>query len=131
MSDLHRHLPTSLTARLVIRAVLAGLCFVVAIVLSVLPGPAFLFWIAGFVLLGVSVGQLLLSIHAIQEFVHGRLPWMERLVPRLRKHHIRRAMRHRWVRMLDALSGRHEHKRRRLEQRRAAAQTRRSTRRSE
>ena len=110
---------------------LAGLCFAVAIVLSVLPGPAFLFWIAGFVLLGVSVGQLLLSIHAIQEFVHGRLPWMERLVPRLRKHHIRRVMRHRWVRMLDALSGRHEHKRRRREQRRAAAQTRRSTRRSE
>lgn len=126
MSDLHRHLPASPTARVLIRVVLAALCFIVAVVLTVMPGPAFVFWIMGFVLLGVSVGQLLLSIHAIQEIVHRRLPWLERLVPRLRKHHIRRVMRHRWVRMLDKLSGRHERQRRQREERRAAAQARRS-----
>jgi hypothetical protein len=119
VSELHRHLPASPTARLVIRAVLAGLCFIVAVVLSVLPGPAFLFWIMGFVLLGISVGQLLLSIHAIQDPLLRRLPWLERLVPRLRKHHIRRVLRHRWVRMVDRLSGRHERRRRQREQRRS------------
>ena len=118
VSDQPRQLPASSTASLFVRAVLAGLCFVAALLLTVLPGPAFLFWIAGFVLLGVSVGQLLLSIHAIQELVHRRLPWLERLVPRLRKHHIRRVMRHRWVRMLDRLSGRHERRRRRRDQHR-------------
>ena len=60
---MERYLPWSRTARLVARAVLAVLCFVVAIVLSVAPGPAFVFWIAGFVLLGFSVGQILLSVH--------------------------------------------------------------------
>src|SRR5262249_14595261 len=101
VTDLHRYLPASPTARLVIRVVLAVLCFVVAAVLSVVPGPAFIFWIAGFVLLGFSVGQILLSVHAVQEFLHRRLPWAERLVPRLRKQHIRRLLRNRWVRQLD------------------------------
>jgi hypothetical protein len=115
-----RYLPASRTARLVIRSVLALLCFVIAAVLSVFPGPAFVFWIAGFVLLGFSVGQILLSVHAVQEFLHRRVPVADRVVPRLRKHHIRRVMRHRWVRMLDSLSGRGEERRRRRAERRAA-----------
>jgi hypothetical protein len=81
-----------------------------------MPGPAFVFWIAGFVVLGFSVGQVLLSIHAVQEFLHRRVPYANRL-PKLRKHHIRRMMRHRWVRLLDSLSGRGA---RRRQRRRAA-----------
>ncbi len=117
---MERYLPASRTARLVIRSVLALLCFVIAAVLSVFPGPAFVFWIAGFVLLGFSVGQILLSVHAVQEFLHRRVPYAGRVLPRLRKHHIRRVMRHRWVRMLDSLSGRGEERRRRRAARRAA-----------
>jgi hypothetical protein len=115
-----RFLPWSRTARLVIRTVLAILCFFVAIVLSVVPGPAFVFWIAGFVLLGFSVGQILLSVHAVQEFLRRRVPYADRL-PKLRKHQIRRLMRHRWVRMLDSLSGHRERRRLRREARRASA----------
>ena len=126
LASLRRCLPASRTARLAIRVALAVLCFVVAAVLSVFPGPAFVFWIAGFVLLGFSVGQILLSVHAVQEFVHRRLPWAERVLPRLRKHHIRRVMRHRWIRMLDSLSGHAERRHRRREERRAAARARRS-----
>jgi hypothetical protein len=117
-----RFLSWSRTARLVGRGVLAILCFIVAIVLSVAPGPAFIFWIAGFVLLGFSVGQILLSVHAVQEVVRRRVPYADRL-PRLRKHQIRRMMRHRWVRMLDSLSGHRERRRLRREARRAAAQS--------
>lgn len=120
MSDLRRHLPASRTARIVIRSVLAVLCFVVAAVLSVFPGPAFIFWIAGFVLLGFSVGQILLSVHAAQEVVHRRVPGAHRL-PRLRKHQIRRMMRHRWVQMLDRLSGHRERRQRQRAARRTAA----------
>jgi len=115
-----RYLPWSRTARLVARAVLAVLCFVVAIVLSVAPGPAFVFWIAGFVLLGFSVGQILLSVHATQEWVRRRVPYGERL-PRLRKHQIRRMMRHRWVRMIDSFSGHRERRAARRAARRASA----------
>lgn len=115
---MERYLPASRTARLVIRSVLAIVCFAIAIVLSVMPGPAFVFWIAGFVLLGFSVGQILLSAHAVQEFLHRHMPWAAGL-PRLRKHHIRRMMRHRWVRMLDSVSGRGEQRRRRRATRRA------------
>jgi len=115
-----RYLPWSRTARLVLRAVLAVLCFVIAIVLSVAPGPAFVFWIAGFVLLGFSVGQILLSVHAVQEWVRRRVPYGERL-PRLRKHQIRRMMRHRWVRMIDSFSGHRERRARRRDARRASA----------
>jgi hypothetical protein len=110
-----RYLPWSRTARLVGRTVLAVLCFVIAIVLTVAPGPAFVFWIAGFVLLGFSVGQILLSVHAVQEWVRPRVPYGDRL-PRLRKHQIRRMMRHRWVRMIDSFSG---HRERRASRRRA------------
>jgi hypothetical protein len=115
-----RYLPWSRTARLVGRTVLAVLCFVIAVVLTVAPGPAFVFWIAGFVLLGFSVGQILLSVHAVQEFLHRRVPYADRL-PKLRKHQIRRLMRHRWVRMLDSLSGHRERRRLRREARRASA----------
>jgi len=105
----------------------AVLCFAVAAVLSVLPGPAFIFWIAGFVLLGFSVGQILLSAHAVQEFVHRRVPWVKRVVPRLRKQHIRRMMRHRWVRALDRLSGQRERRQRKRAERRAEAMSRRAS----
>lgn len=118
-----RFLPSSPTARLVIRIVAAALCFVIAALLSVLPGPAFVFWIAGFVLLGFSAGQILLSVHAVQEFLHRHVPYADRL-PRLSKGHIRRMLRHRWVRMLDRLSGREEQRRRRKAERRAAGDAR-------
>ena len=124
-SGLNRYLPASRTARLAIRAVLALVCFAIAVVLSVMPGPAFVFWIAGFVLLGFSVGEILLSVHAVQEFLHDNVPYADRL-PRLRKQHIRRMMRHRWVRSIDALSRDQEERRRRREARRAAARARRS-----
>jgi hypothetical protein len=126
VSGLDRYLPTSRTARLAIRAVLALVCFVIAAVLSVMPGPAFVFWIAGLVLLGFSVGQILLSVHAVQEFVHARVPFADRL-PRLRKYQIRRLMRHRWVRAIDSWSSRPEDRRRRRDARRAAARARRSS----
>ena len=115
-----RFLPWSRSARIVIRGVLAVLCFLIAIVLSVLPGPAFVFWIAGFVLLGFSVGQILLSLHAVQEFLRARVPYVDRL-PQLRKHQIRRLMRHRWVRMLDSWSSQRDVRHRRREARRTAA----------
>jgi hypothetical protein len=115
-----RFLPWSRTARLVVRTVLAVLCFIVALVLSVAPGPAFVFWIAGFVLLGFGVGQILLSVHAVQESVRRHVPYADRL-PRLRKHQIRRMMRHRWVRMLDSFSGHREKRRRRRHARRTMA----------
>ena len=117
---MERYLPWSRTARLIARAVLAVLCFVIAIILSVAPGPAFVFWIAGFVLLGFSVGQILLSVHAVQEWVRHRVPYGERL-PRLRKHQIRRMMRHRWVRVIDSFSGQRERRARRRDARRAAS----------
>jgi len=122
VTSLERFLPASRTARLVIRSVLALVCFVIAAVLSVFPGPAFVFWIAGFVLLGFSVGQILLSAHAVQEYARRHVPLADRL-PRLRKHHIRRMMRHRWVRMLDSLSGRAEQRRHRREARRTMARS--------
>lgn len=117
---MERYLPRSRTARLVIRIVLAGVCFVVAAFLSVLPGPAFVFWIAGFVLLGFSAGQILLSVHAVQEFLHRHVPYAERL-PRLRKGQIRRMLRHRWVRAIDRLSHRHERRVRRRKAQQAEA----------
>jgi len=120
-----RYLPASRTARQIIRVILALVCFIIAVILSVMPGPAFVFWIAGFVLLGFSVGQILLSVHAVQEFVHDHLPYGDKL-PRLRKDQIRRLMRHRWVRVIDSWSSRPEDRRRRREARRAAARARRS-----
>lgn len=122
MSRVEQFVPWSRTAWVVVRAVLAILCFIVAIVLSVAPGPAFVFWIAGFVLLGFSVGQILLSVHAVQEVVRRRVPYADRL-PRLRQHQIRRMMRHRWVRMLDSFSGHRERRHLRREARRASSRS--------
>jgi hypothetical protein len=107
--------------RLFVRVVLALACFAVALVLTVFPGPAFVFWILGFMLLGVSAGQVLLSLHAIQERLHRHVPWAERL-PRFRKGHIKAILRHRWVRALDRLSG---SRRRRRERRLARVRARR------
>lgn len=112
--------------RLVARLVAAIVCFTIAIILSVFPGPAFPFWILGFVLLGFSVGQVLLSIHAIQEWLHRRVPFVDRL-PRLRKRHIRAILRQRWVRTLDRLSaqrGRRQRARERRRRHRASRRTR-------
>lgn len=91
------------TIRLVVRIALAAVCFGLAVVLSVMPGPAVVFWLAGFVLLGFSAGQILLSLHAVQEVLHRHVPLANRL-PRLRKQHIRRLLRHRWVRFVDRLA---------------------------
>lgn len=121
---MEKYLPRSRTARLVIRTVLAIACFVVAALLSVLPGPAFVFWIAGFVLLGFSAGQILMSVHAVQEFLHRRVPYADRL-PRLRKHQIRRMLRHRWVKAIDRLSKRHERRVQRRKMRAAEVRARR------
>jgi len=126
MTGLDRYLPASRTARAVVRAVLALVCFGIALVLSVMPGPAFVFWIAGFVFLGFGVGQILLSVLAAQEFVRDRVPYADRL-PRLRMYQIRRMMRHRWVRRIDKISGSPEARRRRREARRAAARARRAS----
>src|SRR2546422_430752 len=93
-------------------------CFAVAIVLTVLPGPAFVFWILGFMFLGFGAGQILLSLHAVQEWMHRKVPLANRF-PRLRKGHIRKVLRHRWIQMLDGLSGHRESRARR----RAAAGT--------
>lgn len=109
---MERFVPTSRTVRLVIRIVLAALCFVIAAILSVIPGPAVVFWLAGLVLLGFSAGQILLSLHAVQELLHRHVPYANRL-PRLHKQHIRRMLRHRWIRALDRLSGGHEGRARR------------------
>jgi len=114
-----RYLPWSRTARLVVRALLAVLCFVIAIVLTVAPGPAFVFWIAGFVLLGFSVGQILLSVHAVQEWVRPRVPYGDRL-PRLRKAPDPPHDAARWVRMIDSFSGHREKRARRSAPRRGA-----------
>ena len=105
--------------RLMLRMVSAVACFAVAIVLTVLPGPAFIFWILGFMLLGFNAGQILLSLHAVQEWMHRRFPLAGR-VPRLRKGHVRRILRHRWIQMLNRLSGHHEARAHRRAARRAA-----------
>jgi hypothetical protein len=89
---------------MVLRIVLAVLSFAIAIVLSVIPGPAFPFWLLGFVLLGFGVGQILMGLHSVQAFFHRHVPVSRRL-PTLRKRHIRRILRRRWVQTLDRFSG--------------------------
>jgi hypothetical protein len=103
----------------VLRVVGAAACFAIAVVLSVIPGPAFVFWILGFMLLGFGAGQILLSLHAVQEWTRRHVPYAHRL-PRLRKGHIRRILRHRWVQMLDGVSGHREARTRRRAARRVA-----------
>jgi hypothetical protein len=95
----------------------AAVAFAIAIVLTVFPGPAIPFWILGFILLGVSAGQLLLSLHAFQGWLNATIPASQRL-PRLRKHHIRRVLRHRWVRTLERLTHHRERRRRAARDRR-------------
>jgi hypothetical protein len=112
----------------VLRVVAAVVCFAVAVILTVFPGPAFVFWILGFVFLGVSVGQLLLAVEAIQNWLHRHVPYADRL-PRLRKGHIRAILRQRWVRTLDGLAATRERRRTAREQRRAARAARRRHRR--
>jgi hypothetical protein len=89
---------------MVLRIVLAALSFVVAIVLTIFPGPAFVFWLIGFVLLGFSVGQILMGLHGVQDFLHRNVP-VSRNLPTLRKRHIRRIMRQQWVKTLERLTG--------------------------
>jgi hypothetical protein len=122
-----RRLLGSRYARWLARVVAAVICFAIAIVLTVLPGPAFLFWILGFALLGVSIGQILLALHAVQDWLHRHVPFADRL-PRLRKGHIRAILRHRWVRALERLSEHRERRRAaRAERRAARARGRRTT----
>ena len=97
---------------MVLRIVLALLSFAIAIVLTVFPGPAIPFWLLGFVLLGFSVGQILMRLHGVQDFLHRHLP-VSRNLPTLRRRHIRRIMRQRWVRALERLSGSKRRRRKR------------------
>src|SRR6185295_17011051 len=96
---------------MMLRIVLAVLSFAVAIVLTVFPGPAIPFWLLGFVLLGFSVGQILMGLHSFQGFFHRHVPASRRL-PTLRKRHIRKLLRRRWVQALDRLSGAKRRRRR-------------------
>lgn len=89
------------------RVVLALVCFAVAIVLAFIPGPAILFWFAGFLLLGFSVGQVLMSVQRTQEFLNRHIPPL-RLLPRLKKGHVRAVMKNRWVQWLDRVSSHRE-----------------------
>jgi len=109
LNDIHRLLG-SRYLRWLVRVVAAVVCFAIAIVLTVIPGPAFVFWILGLVLLGISVGQVLLALHAVQDWLHRHVPYTDRL-PRLRKGHIRAILRHRWVRGLERLSEQRERRR--------------------
>jgi hypothetical protein len=97
---------------MVLRIVLAALSFAIAIVLTVFPGPAFPFWLFGFVLLGFSVGQILMGLHGVQDFLHRKVP-VSRNLPKLRKLHIRRIMRQSWVRTLERLTGAKRRRRKR------------------
>ena len=97
---------------MVLRIVLAVLSFAIAIVLTIFPGPAIPFWLFGFVLLGFSVGQILMGVHGVQDFLHRNVP-MSRSLPTLRKRHIRRIMRQRWVQTLERLSGAKRRRRKR------------------
>jgi hypothetical protein len=105
-------------AQWLVRVVGAIVCFALAAVLTVAPGPAFVFWILGLVLLGVSVGQVLLALHAVQDWLHARVPFADRL-PRFRKAHIRTILRNRWVRTLERISEQRERRRVARAQRRA------------
>ena len=109
----------------VVRIVLALVCFALAIVLSVLPGPAFVFWILGLVLLGYGVGSILFGLKAVQEWMHRHVPGAHRWVPRVRYRHMRMILRHRWVQMLDRLSAHRERRRAERAARRAARLARR------
>jgi len=104
---------------LVARTMLAIVCFAIAIVLTVAPGPAFVFWALGFVLLGFSVGQMLLSVVAFQDFLRRRVPYADRL-PRMSQRQIRAILRQHWVRSLDRLSAQRERRREARAARRAA-----------
>ena len=95
----------------VARVALAVVSFAVALVLSVFPGPAFPFWILGFVLLGFGVGQILLRAQAVQRWLHRHVPGARRWVPRVRYRHMRTILRHRWVQTLDRLSAHRERRR--------------------
>ena len=119
MLDRLRAVLDSRYPRLFARMLAAIVCFAIAAVLTVFPGPAFVFWILGLALLGISAGQVLMSIHAIQEFLHRHVPYADRL-PRFRKGHMKAILRHRWVRALDRLSGSHREARRRLRAHRRA-----------
>jgi len=112
----------------VLRLVLALICFAIALVLSVLPGPAIPFWILGLLLLGFSVGQVLLSVQALQTRAHRRFPAL-RSLPTLRTAHLKAILRHRWVRTLDGWSS-HRVQRRHARARRRAARAREGERRS-
>ena len=116
IDSLRRFVPRSPTVRLVLRMGAALVCFVIAAALSVLPGPAFVFWIAGLVLLGFSAGQILLSVHAVQDFLRRHVPWFDRL-PRLSQRQIRRTLRHPWVKSIDRFSGREAQRRSKRERR--------------
>jgi hypothetical protein len=112
----------------VLRVALAVVCFAIAVVLMFIPGPAILFWLAGFVMLGFSVGQILMSVQKTQDFLYRHIPILQRL-PRMRKGHVRMILRNRWVQWIDRLSSSRERRRARRVARRAQRSLRRAHRR--
>ncbi len=109
---------------LLIRLPLALVCFVVAVVLMFIPGPAFVFWILGLMLLGFSVGQILLSVRRGQRLLHRHVPASRRVVPRIRLRHMKAVLRNRWIRWLDGLSNNRDQRQRSRAARRAARRAR-------
>ncbi len=108
-----------------VRIVLAVLCFVVAVILAFIPGPAILFWIFGFIFLGYSAGEILLSFQKVQDWLRLRVPLWNRLPP-LRDRHIRFLMRNQWIKWVDRLSASRERRRAKRAERRLAKAARRA-----
>jgi hypothetical protein len=104
----------------VLRVLLALVCFAIAIVEAFIPGPAILFWIIGFMLLGFSAGQILIFVRKVQAWLHERVPASRRL-PHFRTSHMKAILRHRWIRALDRMTETDHAHRRRREARRARA----------
>lgn len=126
------HLKNLLGARyllVVLRLVLAIACFVIATILAFIPGPAFLFWIFGFIFLGYGAGEILLSFQRVQDWMRAHVPLWDRIPP-LRDRHIRYLMRNSWVRWLDRLSASRERRRLTRAERRAARAARKAERRA-
>ena len=87
-----RWLLISAGPRLILRLALALVCFAIAIPLMFMPGPAIVFWLAGLLVLGFSVRDIVMFLH--------------RVIPGFERRHAEAALRHRWIRWIDRLSAR-------------------------
>jgi hypothetical protein len=84
-----RALLKSASVAMIVRFAAAVACFVIAIPLLFLPGPAFVFFLAGLVLLGFSVRDIVKLAQAV--------------TPGFSEDHAERVMNHRVIRRLDRL----------------------------